>query len=233
MIREIIVDTETTGLDAKEGHRIIELSAVVLDHTRVGRIWHSHFDPGRPIEAGATKVHGITDDMVRGGPRFVDKASDFLTFVSGAYLIAHNAPFDDGFIQAELARCKRKPTWLKFIDTLAMARKKVPGQKHTLDALCKHYGVSLAGREKHSATLDCKLLAEVYVRLEGRLDQLAFEMPAERIWFPGGECITLSTNEVPHPGPRPVPLPSRLTELEAAAHRQLMEQIKGEKHHGD
>jgi DNA polymerase III subunit epsilon len=216
--REIIIDAETTGLYHAEGDRIIELCAIVVEHTQLGRMWHKYFDPGVDIKPDATRVHGITNDMLDGAPKFEDVADDFLAFVEGAYLIAHNAPFDEGFIRAELQRCGKEPTWLRFIDTIPIAKKKVPGKKYSLDALCKHYGISLAARRLHGATLDCKLLAEVYMRLAGRLEQTVIEkVNYERIHYPGGEVGYLVPNNMPHPGPRPVALASLVTPEEAAA----------------
>lgn len=227
MIREIIIDTETTGLYHQEGARVIEICAIVLEHTSLGRMWHNYLDPGIQVEAGATAVHGITNAMLDGSPKFASIADEFLEFVKGSYLIAHNAPFDQGFIEAELKRCRKRPSWLKWIDTIPMAKKKLPRVRYSLDALCKHYGISLAGRELHGATKDCKLLAQVYANLAGRRDQLALDgVHHERIHYPGGERGVLIPNDTPHPGPRPTPLPSRITPEEEGAHRAMMTELE-------
>lgn len=209
-MREIIVDTETTGLLISDGHRIIEVACVEVKGTKMGRVWHSYFNPRREVDSRATAIHGLTFEDLVLSPFFEDKAEDFLAFIDGGRLIAHNAPFDRGFIEDELRRCS-KGRELTFIDTLAMSRSKLPGKKHSLDALCKHYGLSKKNRGLHGATLDAKLLAEVYIRMMGRLEQLdLLEKYIEE------EVIG------PHPGPRPVPLPSRLTRAERKAHAQFM-----------
>lgn len=215
MMREIVIDTETTGLFIKDGHRIIEVACVEVFGTKTGRIWHSYFNPQRDVSEGATAVHGIETNDLKMSPLFKDKAADFLAFIDGANLIAHNAPFDRGFVEDELRRCSRGKE-LTFTDTLSMSRQKLPGKRHTLDALCKHYGISLERRRRHGATLDALLLAEVYIRLVGRLDQLDLlsELPVE-------EKI------MPHPGVRPEPLAGRLTKAEEDAHAKFMDAIKG------
>lgn len=235
-MREVVIDTETTGLDYRQGHRVIELAAVELDGVRIGRRWHSLFDPGRPIEPGAIAVHGITDADVKGQPKFADIAEDFLAFIDGSTLIAHNAPFDCGFITSEMWRAGRAGWRAEWIDTLPIARKKLPRMKHTLDDLCRHYGIRKAKRRIHGAILDCLLLAEVYARLDGRLDQLAMDGMdgGDRIWLAGGEMIILAPCDLPHPGPRPAPLPSRLGLDELRAHKRFMQQLmKDRAHAGD
>lgn len=216
-MREIVVDTETTGLLISEGHRIIEITCIELNGTKTGRMWHSYFNPQREVSAGATAVHGLTLDDLKMSPLFKDKADELLQFLGNAWhLIAHNAPFDRGFIEDELRRCKKRID-LQFTDTLAMARSKLPGKKHSLDALCKHYGLYQKNRGLHGATLDAKLLAEVYIRLMGRLDQLDLL-----------ENYIEEEKIVPHPGQRPKPLPSRLTRKERKDHAQFMIMLGGE-----
>ena len=232
-MREIVLDTETTGLDPREGHRIIEMAAVELDGVRIGQRWHSLFDPKRPIDGEATAVHGITNNDLKGQPTFEEQVDSFLAFTEGATLIAHNAPFDRGFIAAEMWRCKR--VWeAQWIDTLPLARKKVPkGRGHSLDALCKHYGIRKTARAIHGAVLDTLLLAEVYVRLIGRLDQLQLDgmMGGERVWLRSGELIIVAACDMKHPGQRPAPLPNRLTLDEARAHKRFMQELEKDREH--
>jgi DNA polymerase-3 subunit epsilon len=227
-MREIVIDTETTGLNPKDGHRIIEMAAIELDGVRIGQRWHSLFDPGRPVDPGAIAVHGITDDKLIGQPKFAAMSDSFLAFIDGATLIAHNAPFDRSFIIAEMWKCGRGGWDAEWIDTLPMARKKIPRKKHTLDALCQHYGIHKGARAVHGAVLDTILLAEVYVRLAGRLDQLQLNgmQGGERAWMRGGELLIVAANDTPHPGPRSRPLPGCLTFEEARAHKQFMQQLK-------
>jgi DNA polymerase-3 subunit epsilon len=228
-MREVVLDTETTGLDTRDGHRIIELAAVELDGVRIGRRWHSLFDPGRDVDPGAEAIHGISTAQLKGQPKFEEMADDFLGFVGQATLIAHNAPFDAGFLRAEMFRCKRINDWNPaWIDTLPIAKKLIPRKKHTLDALCIHYGIRKGARGLHSALVDTILLAEVYVRLIGRLDQLSLDgmQGGERVFLRGGEMIIVAECDLPHPGPRPEPLSSRLTLPELRAHKAFMEQLE-------
>ena len=227
-MREVVIDCETTGLDHRDGHRIIEVAAVELDGVRIGRRWHSLFDPGRPIDPAATAVHNIVNSDLKGQPRFKDMAASLAEFVDGATLIAHNSPFDAGFLKAEMERCPEiewNPAW---IDTLPLARKKLPRKKHTLDALCIHYGIRKSKRQVHGALLDVFLLAEVYAHLIGRLDQLSLDgmEGGERVYLRGSEMIIVATCALPHPGPRPTLLSSRLTLPELEAHKEFMAEIE-------
>jgi DNA polymerase-3 subunit epsilon len=236
VMREIVLDTETTGLDAREGDRIIELAAVELDGLRLGKRWHSMFYPDRHICEAATAVHNIVDADLKEEPRFEAMVDDFLAFVGQAPLIAHNAPFDAGFLRAEMFRAKRISAWNPvWIDTLPLAKKKLPRKRHTLDALCMHYGIRKAKRAVHGALLDVILLAEVYCHLIGRLDQLSLDgmQGGERVYLKGGEMIILADCPIPHPGPRPQPLPSRLTLEELRAHKAFMEQLKEDQAHAN
>ncbi len=168
MSRLIVLDTETTGLDPAQGHRIIEIGCVELCERRPsGRQLHRYINPERRIDIGAAEVHGLSDDFVADKPVFAAIVDEFLDFVDGAELIIHNAAFDIGFLDAELARlsvrCKTMAEICSVIDTLPMARKLYPGQRNTLDALCKRLGVDNSSRQLHGALLDAQLLAEVYV----------------------------------------------------------------------
>ena len=233
-MREIILDTETTGLDPNPnnreggGHRIIEMAAVELDGVRIGRRWHSLFNPGRPVDQAATDIHGWTWERLKCQPKFADVVEDFLTFIDGATLVAHNAPFDESFIRAEMWRCGRTDWKADWIDTLPIARKKVPRSKHTLDALCRHYGIRKSARKMHGAILDTILLTHVYIKLVGRLDQLELDgvTGGDIVYLRGGEYIIVAACDIPHPGQRPEPLPSRLTLPELRTHKQFMKQLE-------
>lgn len=171
-MRQIVLDTETTGLEASLGHRIIEIGAVELERRRLtGRHYHQYIRPDREVDEGAREVHGISDEFLRDKPPFESVVDEFLAFVEGAELLIHNAPFDVGFIDAELARLGprygRLQDYCRVTDTLAMARRKHPGQRNSLDALCKRYGVDNSQRELHGALLDAEILADVYLLLSG------------------------------------------------------------------
>jgi DNA polymerase III subunit epsilon len=181
-MRQLILDTETTGLDPKLGHRIIEIAAVELvDRRPTGRNLHLFCDPQREIDAGATQVHGMTWDDLRDKPRFADVAGEFVEFARGAEWIIHNAPFDIGFLDAEFARIEWAAcatVYAALTDTLAMARDAFPGKRNNLDALCERMGVSNAHRTLHGALLDAELLAEVYLALTRGQDSLTIDMGA-------------------------------------------------------
>lgn len=183
-MRQIVLDTETTGLDPKDGHRIIEIGCVELVNRKLtGRHFHQYINPQRDIEQSAIEVHGITNQFVADKPIFSAIASDFFTFVRGAELIIHNAAFDIGFIDHELSLLPGQPygNILKHctvIDTLQLARAKHPGQKNNLDALCKRYGIDNSHRELHGALLDAEILADVYLFMTG--GQTALSLAAEQ-----------------------------------------------------
>lgn len=178
MKRIIVLDTETTGLEPSRGHRIIEIGCVEIINRRLTEnTYHQYIQPEREIDEGAFEVHGISTEFLSDKPLFADVAEDFMSFVNGAELVIHNAPFDVGFLDHELAMLD--PVWGKvsdhceITDSLIMARKKHPGQKNNLDALCKRYEVNNARRELHGALLDAELLAEVYLRMTGGQETLA------------------------------------------------------------
>lgn len=170
-MRQIVLDTETTGLDPSQGHRIIEIGCVEIENRRpTGRHFHCYLNPDREIDEGAVQVHGITSAFLADKPRFSQVAEDFLRFVSGAELIIHNAPFDMGFLNSEfvlIGNTEPLETHCCVIDTLIMARKKHPGQRNSLDALCKRYEVDNSQRELHGALLDAEILADVYLLMTG------------------------------------------------------------------
>jgi DNA polymerase III subunit epsilon len=174
MKRQIILDTETTGLEPSQGHRIIEIGAVeMLNRRLTGNRFHQYLNPEREIDAGAIEVHGITNEMLADKPKFADIAADFLAFVQGAELVIHNAPFDTGFINSELhllsaaAPAANIEAVCTVLDTLKLARKLRPGQKNDLDSLCRHYSIDNSQRTLHGALLDAEILADVYLAMTG------------------------------------------------------------------
>lgn len=171
MMRQIVLDTETTGLEPEQGHRIIEIGCVELvDRRLTGNNFHQFLQPEREIDAGAIEVHGITNEFLADKPRFCDVAQDFVEYVRGAELIIHNAPFDVGFLDHELKLMEnpqRIDTLSAVTDTLVMAKKMHPGQRNSLDALCKRYDIDNSHRELHGALLDAEILADVYLMMTG------------------------------------------------------------------
>ena len=171
-MRQIVLDTETTGLEPADGHRIIEIGCVeLINRRRTGNDFHQYLRPDRAVDPGAVEVHGITDVFLADKPGFSDIADDFLTYVRGAELIIHNAPFDIGFLDAELARLGSRRCAMAelctVLDTLVHARRLHAGQKNSLDALCKRYSIDNSQREKHGALLDAEILADVYLAMTG------------------------------------------------------------------
>jgi DNA polymerase-3 subunit epsilon len=170
-VRQIILDTETTGIDPEAGHNIIEIGCVEMVRRKLtGNTWHEYMKPDRAVEAEAIEVHGITNEFLADKPKFAELARDFLEFVRGAELIIHNAAFDIGFLNTELARNgirERVDEICSVTDTLLLARKKYPGQRNSLDALCRRYGIDNSHRELHGALLDSEILADVYLALTG------------------------------------------------------------------
>ena len=168
-MREIVFDTETTGLSPQNGDRIVEIGCVELyNRVETGRTFHSYFNPGRPMPTDAELVHGLTDRFLADKPPFDQVCEALLDFIGESPLVAHNAAFDFGFINHELGQCAR-PTvcHTRMVDTLAIARQKFPGAKHSLDALCTRFGIDRSLRIKHGALIDAQLLAQVYVELTG------------------------------------------------------------------
>jgi DNA polymerase-3 subunit epsilon len=179
-VRQIVLDTETTGLEWEQDHRIIEIGCVELIGRRyTGNNFHQYLQPDRTIDAGAVEVHGITNEFLRDKPRFVDIVDDLMQYLQGAELIIHNAPFDVGFLNHELRRCDspygKLADHCSVIDSLVMARKKHPGQRNSLDALCSRYQIDNSKREKHGALLDAEILADVYLAMTGGQRSLLLE----------------------------------------------------------
>ncbi|QKC99196.1 DNA polymerase III subunit epsilon [Mesorhizobium sp. NZP2298] len=211
--RQIVIDTETTGVDIR-ADRVAEIGAVELyDMLPTGRTFHAYVNPGVPMPADATAVHGITDAMLAGAASFADTAAGLLDFIGNAPLVAHNASFDVGILNAELTRAGMPVLANHVIDTLAMARTKHPGSPASLDALCRRYGISTAARTTHGALIDAQLLAEVYVELVGR--QVGLEL-----------AFSERTTEIGALPVRLVALPGRLTTEELAAHAAMMIELR-------
>lgn len=222
-MREIIFDTETTGLSNKDD-RIIEFGGVELENKfPTGNFLHIYINPeGKQVHPDALEVHGITDEFLLDKPTFKDIADEMLEFVKGAKLVAHNANFDMGFLNAELARLDKLPIGNEHvIDTLAIARRKHPMGPNSLDALCRRYGIDNSKREKHGALLDAELLAEVYIELSGG-KQTALSLVSTS--GPVEESAT-NSEEIAKIKARPSPLPSRITDDERQAHAKLVEDL--------
>jgi DNA polymerase III subunit epsilon len=224
-MREIILDTETTGLSPRDGHRIVEIGAIELvNHMPTGQTFHVYLDPERDMPKEAEAVHGLSSSFLKGKPRFAAIAQDFLTFVGDAVLVIHNATFDISFINWELTSVKRAPIYMgQVIDTLAIAKQKFPMASNSLDALCKRFGIDLSRRTKHGALLDSELLADVYLELiGGRQTALGLAAPdsaARRSTMPTSKANVQT---------RPQPLAPRLTADELLAHAALVREL-GEK----
>jgi DNA polymerase III subunit epsilon len=222
-MRQLVLDTETTGLDPKQDHRVIEIAALELvDRRPTGRHLHVKLNPEREIDLGATEVHGMTWDDLRDKPVFRDEAAEFIEFVRGAEWIIHNAPFDVGFLDAELARidapsCRELAA--SIVDTLAMARDAFPGKRNNLDALCERYGVDNAQRTLHGALLDAQLLAEVYLAMTRGQESLAMELPSQAGAGAGAGRATPR-------GPRPAIPVLAPTDDELAAHRAYLDALE-------
>ncbi len=216
-MREIVLDTETTGLDPGSGHRVVEIGCVELvNHIPSGQEWHAYLDPERDMPAEAYAVHNLSEEFLRGKPLFGDVAEDFLEFIGRDRLIIHNASFDIGFLNAELKRMGDARILMdRAVDTLALARRKHPGSSNSLDALCKRYGVDASERTSHGALIDCSLLAAVYIELIGG-HQAHLELASQTHAKIAGDMVAVSTRK------RPEPLPSRLSESEKKAHRSCV-----------
>jgi len=224
-MRQIILDTETTGLAAEEGHRIIEIGCIELKNRRLtGQHFHQYLNPEREVDAGAAEVHGLTLDKLREAPRFADVVVDFIEFVRGAELIIHNAAFDVGFIDAELARLGnawgRLEDYCRVFDTLKLARELHPGQRNSLDALCKRYDVDNDHRTLHGALLDAELLADVYLAMTGGQGALGLDGARETAQVAAAQADGgAAPRQLP---PLPVVLPNK---DEVAAHRARLATI--------
>jgi len=211
MSRAVLFDTETTGLDPLTGDRVIEIAAIeLMNDLPTGAVFHQLLDPERDIPAESTRVHGITNFHVEGKPKFADIAQAMLAFFGDAPLIAHNAPFDFGFIDAELARLRLPGLGReRMIDTLVLAKTQFPGMPNSLDALCRRFEIDLSARTTHNALLDCKLLAEVYVELTGGRQRGLVLETEQALSFAHYERAAART-------PRPIVVPAEALEAHAA-----------------
>jgi len=220
-MREIVFDTETTGLDPLQGHRVVEIGCVeLMNLVATGRTWHSYLNPERDMPVEASIVHGLKDEFLVNQPLFASIADGFLEFIGDSPIIAHNASFDMGFINAELTRHGYKALAKdRAIDTVAMARRRFPGAPASLDALCKRFGVDLSGRKVHGALLDAQLLAEVYLELRGGR-QPGLQMEAETA--PVAENVVVEERVREYMTPR-AHAPS---DEELLAHEAFLAQIK-------
>ncbi|MEO0773231.1 MAG: DNA polymerase III subunit epsilon [Pseudomonadota bacterium] len=219
-MREIVMDTETTGLDPNTGDRIVEIGGVeLLNHMPTGRTYHQYINPERSMPQEAFEVHGLGDDFLRDKPVFKSIAQDFLNFVGDAKLVIHNASFDMKFINAELGWLGIRPLpYDQAIDTLDIARRKFPGSPASLDALCRRFGIDNSSRTLHGALLDSEILAEVYLELIGGR-QPDFGLSSSAV-------NTGTTNQEDwRPHKRPNPLPARITNEERAAHTAFVEKL--------
>jgi DNA polymerase-3 subunit epsilon len=219
MAREIVLDTETTGLDPRQGHRIIEIACVELrEYLPTGRQFHRYINAERDSDPEAERIHGLSRAFLQDKPLFGDPdvAEALLEFVGDAPIIAHNAGFDRTFINHELERAGLSALpESRWIDSLALAQTRYPGMYNSLDALCKRFKISLAEREKHGALIDTQLLAQVYLELRGGREASLDLGPAREAGAP-------ATGEVPRHGQRPRAVPSRLTPQERDAHRAFV-----------
>ena len=219
MSREIVLDTETTGLNPATGDRVVEIGGVeLINHIPTGKHFHHYVNPERRMADDAFQVHGLSDAFLADKPRFAEIAEDMLAFFGDATLIAHNAPFDISFLNAELERTRRPPLANAVIDTVALARDKHPGAKVSLDALCRHYGIDTSRRVLHGALLDSEILADVYLELIGGR-QVALALVEET------RIVLTGVVQFQPAAQRPVPLPSRLSAETLAAHLALIKTL--------
>lgn len=222
-IREIVLDTETTGREVSDGERLVEIGCVeLLGHLPTGRTWHTYIDPEHPVSEGAFAVHGLSNQFLSNHPIFAEKAESFLDFIGDAPLVIHNAPFDMGFLNMELARLGLPEIPMRqAVDTLMMARRKFPGSPASLDALCKRFNVDASERTLHGALLDAELLAEVYLELVGGRQ-------------PGLTLVVGQADPTQHGGAHPAPANryqrtprvSAPSEAEIARHEAMVEALK-------
>jgi DNA polymerase-3 subunit epsilon len=222
MLREIVLDTETTGLDPINGDRLIEIGCIeIVNRIPTGREYHRYLNPEREVHPDAVAVHGLTSEFLQDKPRFAEIADEFLAFIADAPLVAHNATFDLGFINAELERAARPILSAnRTVDTLALARRRHPAGPNTLDALCKRYGIDLSQRTKHGALLDSMLLAGVYVELLGERQTT--------LVFAGNGAQAMARGSTGRAAQRPAPLPPLLSAEEEIAHLEFVKTLGSE-----
>ena len=220
-MREIIFDTETTGLDPQRGDRLVEIGCVeMINRITTGNVFHAYFNPERDMPMEAERIHGLSIGFLSDKPLFAARAADLLEFIGDAPLVAHNAQFDFGFLNCELAAAGLPAVSLeRMIDTLGIARKRHPGAKHTLDALCVRYGIDRSHREKHGALLDAELLAQVYVELTGGR-QIGLELAAQT-----GSNVVEIIRFMPPKGEFRSPRPHSATVEELSRHKEFLDKM--------
>jgi DNA polymerase-3 subunit epsilon len=218
-MREIVFDTETTGFNPEEGHRLVEIGAIeTVDRIPTGKVYHVYINPEREIPEDAIKVHGITNEMVADKPVFADVVTEMLEFFGDSPLVAHNANFDMNFLNFQLQAENLAPLDNPVVDTLKIAKKKFPGQRVSLDALCKKYEIDLSVRKYHGALLDAKLLGDVYLELTGgRQQSLSFSIADKQ---GGGDDVEYKKAEIK---PRPT---VKANDAEAAHHKEYISGLK-------
>jgi DNA polymerase-3 subunit epsilon len=223
-IREIVFDTETTGLSFKDGHKVIEIGALeLINRMPTGVSYHQYINPEREIEQSAIRIHGITNESVEHEPRFAEIADDFLEFIAGSALVAHNAPFDMGFLNHELKHIGYPELTNKVIDTLIIARKQFPGARVSLDSLCQRFDVDSTARTFHGALLDSELLADVYLELTGGRQP---DMMGVNKFATTNQSSDTTTLQMPTNKEKREPRPFPATEEEIVAHQDFIRNIE-------
>lgn len=218
-MREIVLDTETTGLDPDDGHRVVEIAGVELfNHLPTGRVFHCYINPERSMPAEAEAVHGLTEEFLASHPVFAEHVEALIEFLGTARLVIHNAEFDIRFLNAELKRLERPALALEVIDTLHLARRRFPGAPASLDALCRRFEIDLSARDKHNAKLDCELLASVYLELIGGR-QPGFDLAATAQQAAAAARAALER-------PARAPRPHAASDAELAAHAAMIDKLK-------
>lgn len=220
-MREVVLDTETTGFEPADGHRIVEIGCVeLMEHLPTGKTWRAYLNPERLVPVETQRIHGLTDEFLADKPIFAEIAEEFLAFIGDAALVIHNASFDLKFVNSELHRIGRPPIpYARAIDTIEIAKSRIPGARYSLDELCKRFGIDLSLRTKHGALLDAELTSQVYLELLGGRQKRLSLSAIDRASDAPGEVRTARA--------RPEPLASRLTRAEAEAHAQFVAEELG------
>jgi DNA polymerase-3 subunit epsilon len=220
-MREVVLDTETTGFEPADGHRVVEIGCVeLMEHLPTGRTYRCYLNPERLVPVESQRVHGLSDEFLADKPKFADIVEEFLDFIGDAALVIHNASFDMKFVNAELHRIGRPPIpYARAIDTIEIAKGKIPGARYSLDELCKRFAIDLSARTKHGALLDAELTARVYLELLGGRQKKLSLSPIDRAG--SGQDSSRPVRA------RPTPLPSRLTLAESEAHAAFVTEELG------
>jgi DNA polymerase-3 subunit epsilon len=220
-MREVVLDTETTGFEPAEGHRVVEIGCVeLMEHLPTGRTYRCYLNPERLVPVESQRVHGLSDEFLADKAKFADIVEEFLDFIGDAALVIHNASFDMKFVNAELHRIGRPPIpYARAIDTIEIAKGKIPGARYSLDELCKRFAIDLSARTKHGALLDAELTAQVYLELLGGRQKKLSLSPIDRAGTGQDSFRPVRS--------RPTPLPSRLTTAEAEAHAAFVTEELG------